>query len=147
MAKYESFEEKVIKKLKDIEIHLSSISENIYDTADNMAGDGFDNALNLLGSISDSMNSVADALADETYLNGTRYGSALDGVKQKQDETIKILEDVQSNVEYMYDELTDINSNIVNLKYDLHDILVQAIRDAMNPEYEIPSNETEETDE
>lgn len=147
MAKYESFEEKVIKKLKDIEIHLSSISENIYDTADNMTGDGFDNAFNLLGSISDSMNSVADALADETYLNGTRYGSVFDGVKQKQDETIKILEDVQSNVDYMYSELNDINSNIVDLKYDLHDVLVQAIRDAMNPEYEIPSNETEEIDE
>lgn len=147
MAKYESFEEKVIKKLKDIEIHLSSISDNVYYAADNMTGDGFDNAFSLLDSISDSMSSVADALADETYLNGTRQGSAFDSVKQKQDETIKILEDVQSNVEYMYDELNDINSNIVNLKYDLHDVLVQAIRDAMNPEYEIPSKETEETDE
>lgn len=147
MAKYESFEEKVIKKLKDIEIHLSSISENVYDTADNIAGSGFNDVFSLLDSISDSMNTVADALSDETYLNGTRYGSALDGVKQKQDETIKILEDVQSNVDYMYSEFNDINSNIVNLKYDLHDVLVQAIRDAMNPEYEIPSNETEETDE
>ena len=144
MSKYESFEEKVIKKLKDIEIHLSSISENVYDTADNIAGNGFDDVFSLLDSISNSINSVADALSDETYLNGTRYGSIFDGVKQKQDETIKILNDVQSNVEYMYDKLNDINSNIVNLKYDLHDTLVQAIRDAMNPEYEIPSKKTNE---
>lgn len=147
MAKYESFEEKVIKKLKDIEIHLSSISENVDDAAGNMFGNGLDEVCNMLDSISDSLSSVADALSDETYINGTRYGSVFDGVKQKQDDTIKILEDVQSNVDYIYNELSDINSNIVNLKYDLHDVLVQAIRDAMNPEYEIPSKDTEETDE
>ena len=135
MAKNDTFEEKILKKLKAIENLLECVNEHTSDTVDyvnmNSSSDYTDN----IKWIADSMNDIANALADETYLNGSRFGSAFDTIKTEQANMSKTLTDMLDDIRALYSEMEDCNRIIYKLKDSLHDTIVTAIRDAMNPDY------------
>ena len=135
MAKNDTFEEKILKKLMAIENLLECVNEHTSDTVDyvnmNSSSDYTDN----IKWIADSMNDIANALADETYLNGSRFGSAFDTIKTEQANMSKTLTDMLDDIRALYSEMEDCNRTIYKLKDSLHDTIVTAIRDAMNPDY------------
>ena len=135
MAKNDTIEEKILKKLKAIENLLECVNEHTSDTVDyvnmNSSSDYTDN----IKWIADSMNDIANALADETYLNGSRFVSAFDTIKTEQANMSKTLTDMLDDIRALYSEMEDYNRTIYKLKDSLHDTIVTAIRDAMNPDY------------